>query len=105
VARAKGKKALTCIAVEVHEPKKIGRYRMQSLTDASAPSLHAVVKDHVEPGSTVITDAWPGYSGLDSRLLARTAQPKRRRSPWRRVRTAPANGPPNHLFGQAMAHG
>jgi transposase-like protein len=63
--RAKGKKALTCIAVEVQGPKKIGRCRMQILEDASATSLHAFVKDHVEPGSTVITDAWNGYSGLD----------------------------------------
>jgi transposase-like protein len=63
--RAKGKKALTCIAVEVRGPKKIGRCRMQILEDASAKSLHDFVKDHVEPGSTVITDAWSGYSGLD----------------------------------------
>jgi len=27
------------------------------LTDASADSLHAFITDHVEPGSTVITDA------------------------------------------------
>ncbi|MQA17295.1 MAG: hypothetical protein GEV09_25170, partial [Pseudonocardiaceae bacterium] len=28
-------------------------------------SLHAFVTDHVEPGATVITDAWQGYRGLD----------------------------------------
>jgi transposase-like protein len=33
--------------------------------DASATSLHAFVTDHVEPGATVITDAWQGYRGLD----------------------------------------
>jgi len=33
--------------------------------DASAASLHAFVKDHVKPGSRVITDGWPGYSGLE----------------------------------------
>ncbi|MEC5181908.1 IS1595 family transposase [Arthrobacter sp. CG_A4] len=63
--RARGKKVLTGIAVEVREPKGIGRCRMAPLTDASADSLHAFVTDHVEPGSTVITDAWQGYSGLD----------------------------------------
>lgn len=63
--RAKGKKILTGIAVEVHEPKGLGRCRMAPLADASLPSLHAFVTDHVEPGATVITDAWQGYHGLD----------------------------------------
>ena len=63
--RARGKKVLTGIAVEVQEPKGLGRCRMAPLADASLPSLHAFVTDHVEPGSTVITDAWQGYHGLD----------------------------------------
>ena len=63
--RARGKKILTGIAVEVREPKGIGRCRMAPLADASAASLHAFVTDHVEPGATVITDAWQGYRGLD----------------------------------------
>ena len=62
--RAKGKKTLTGIAVEVHEPKGFGRCRMAPLADLSAPTLHAFVKDHVEPGSVVITDGWTGYEGL-----------------------------------------
>jgi transposase-like protein len=62
--RARGKKVLTGIAVEVSEPKGIGRCRMAPLADASAESLHAFVADHVEPGATVITDAWQGYRGL-----------------------------------------
>lgn len=63
--RARGKKVLTGIAVEVREPKGIGRCRMAPLLDASARSLHAFVTDHVEPGTRVITDAWQGYHGLD----------------------------------------
>ena len=63
--RARGKKVLTGIAVEVREPKGIGRCRMAPLVDASAGSLHAFVTDHVEPGTKVITDAWQGYHGLD----------------------------------------
>jgi transposase-like protein len=62
--RARGKKVLTGIAVEVHEPKGIGRCRMAPLADLSAASLHAFVADHVEPGTTVITDAWQGYHGI-----------------------------------------
>jgi len=63
--RAKGKKMLTGIAVEVREPKGFGRCRMGPLADASAASLHPFVKDHVEPGARIITDGWQGYSGLE----------------------------------------
>lgn len=63
--RAKGKKVLTGVAVEVTAPKGIGRCRLAPLADVSAESLHAFVTDHVEPASTVITDAWQGYRGLD----------------------------------------
>ena len=62
--RARGKKVLTGIAVEVNEPKGIGRCRMALLGDGSAASLHPFVSGHVEPGATVITDAWMGYDGL-----------------------------------------
>jgi transposase-like protein len=63
--RARGKKVLTGIAVEVQEPKGFGRCRMLPLADVSAASLHAFVQDHVEPGATVITDGWQGYRGLE----------------------------------------
>jgi transposase-like protein len=64
--RARGKKVLTGIAVEVRESKGLGRCRMLPLVDASAASLHRFVDDHVEPGTRVITDGWQGYSGLDT---------------------------------------
>jgi len=62
--RARGKKVLTAIAVEIRQPKGIGRCRMAPLADVSAASLHPFVADHVEPGATVITDAWQGYHGI-----------------------------------------
>jgi transposase-like protein len=62
--RARGKKVLVGIAVEVTEPKGIGRCRMALLADGSSASLHPFVTGHVEPGATVITDAWMGYHGL-----------------------------------------
>ena len=62
--RARGKKVLTGIAVEVRQPEGIGRCRMALLADASSASLHPFVTGHVEPGATVITDAWMGYYGL-----------------------------------------
>jgi transposase-like protein len=63
--RAKGKKSLVGMAIEVHEPKGLGRCRMAILTDASAASLHPFVTAHVERGATVITDAWQGYTGIN----------------------------------------
>jgi transposase-like protein len=63
--RARGKKVLTGIAVEIREPRGYGRCRMLPLADASAASLHDFVKDHVEPGTRVITDGWQGYRGLE----------------------------------------
>ena len=77
--RAQGKKVLTGVAVEVREG--MGRCRIAPLADASAASLHRFVADHVEPGATVITDGWQGYSGLRAaRLRPRQAQPASRRS-------------------------
>ena len=63
--RAKGKKVLVGVAVERKEPKGYGRCRMAILADASAESLHAFITAHVEPGATVVTDAWPSYLGID----------------------------------------
>ena len=62
--RAWGKKVLTGIALEVRQPKGIGRCRMALLADGSSASLHPFVTGCVEPGATVITDAWMGYHGL-----------------------------------------
>lgn len=63
--RARGKKALVGVAVEVKQPRGYGRCGMAILPDASAASLHPFVTDHIEPGTTVVTDGWQGYSGID----------------------------------------
>jgi ISXO2-like transposase domain len=75
--RAKGKKVLTAIAVEVIEPRGFGRCRMAPVAD-SAASLHAFVTDHVAPGARVVTDGWAGYRGLDK--LGYTHQPRSQRA-------------------------
>jgi transposase-like protein len=76
--RAKGKKALVGVAVEVMETRGYGRCRMGILRDGSAASLHPFVTDNVEPGATVITDGWTGYRGLDR--LGYTHQPRSQRA-------------------------
>jgi transposase-like protein len=62
--REKAKKALVVIAAQADGPG-IGRIRLRMIPDASAESLHPFITDCIEPGSTVHTDGWPGYSGLE----------------------------------------
>jgi len=76
--RAKGKKALVGIAVELKEPRGYGRARMAIVADGSAKSLHAFVADNVEPGARVITDGWTGYRGIDK--LGYTHEPRSQRA-------------------------
>jgi transposase-like protein len=76
--RAKGKKSLVGVAVEVHQPRGYGRVRMAILADASAASLHPFVTANVTTGATVITDGWQGYRGIDR--LGYTHQPRSQRA-------------------------
>jgi transposase-like protein len=76
------KKALVVIAIEVHEPKGFGRVRLRQIPDASGASLTPFVQDVVSPHSTVITDGWPGYNGLEKlgyvherRIISGSGQP------------------------------
>jgi ISXO2 transposase-like protein len=62
--RAKGKKSLVGVAVEVRQPRGYGRCRMEILPGAPAGSLRPFLTRHVEPGATVITDGWMGYHGI-----------------------------------------
>jgi transposase-like protein len=56
-------KTLIVIAAQV-DGKGIGRIRMKRIMDASSENLRGFVASSVEPGSTVITDAWTGYSDM-----------------------------------------
>jgi transposase-like protein len=58
-------KALVVIAAQADGPG-IGRIRMRMIEDASAENLHSLVRDCIEPGSTVHTDGWQGYAGLET---------------------------------------
>ncbi|TRX58534.1 IS1595 family transposase, partial [Carboxylicivirga sp. M1479] len=39
--------------------------RLEKIQDASGKSLTEFIKKNIEPTSTVITDGWPSYSGLE----------------------------------------
>lgn len=56
-------KVLVVIAAQA-AGKGIGRIRLARVASASGPHLEAAVSQAAEPGSTVQTDGWRGYSGL-----------------------------------------
>jgi transposase-like protein len=61
----RGRKALlVAVAVERRE-KALGRLRLEVVPDASQLTLGDFIARNVEPGSTIISDAWPGYDALD----------------------------------------
>jgi transposase-like protein len=58
-------KALVVLAVEL-DGKKVGRVRLRHAPDASGNSLVGFLKDCVALGSTVHTDDWNGYNGVQA---------------------------------------
>jgi transposase-like protein len=58
-------KALVAVAVEIVGDRRLGRIRLRTVPDASAVSLEPFVRDVVEPGTSVLSDAWSGLSGLE----------------------------------------
>jgi transposase-like protein len=57
------RKSLIVLAVQEDGPR-IGRIRMKRIPAASGSSLTAFIEEAIEPGSTVHTDAWQGYSAV-----------------------------------------
>jgi len=52
----------------------IGRIRLRTIPDVSRASLHGFIRQAVAPGSTVRTDGWPAYRGLDGYVHDRQVQ-------------------------------
>lgn len=57
-------KALVAIAAE-QDGKGIGRIRLARVADGSTASLHGFIQQAIAPGSTVHTDGWAPYQGLE----------------------------------------
>jgi transposase-like protein len=57
-------KALVAIAAE-EDGAGIGRIRLARISDASKPELHGFIQGAVAPGTTVHTDGWVPYQGLE----------------------------------------
>jgi transposase-like protein len=56
-------KVLVAVAVEQTPPKGFGRCRLKVIPNAQSPTLRSFLLDHVEPGSTLITDGLSSYHG------------------------------------------
>ena len=64
IGRQTERKTLVVIAAQEDGPG-IGRIRMRRIPDASVDSLTDFIADAIEPGSTVHTDGWRGYWGVE----------------------------------------
>jgi len=56
-------KALVVVAAQ-EDGNRVGRIRLRRVADASAASLMPALRECVEPGSLIRTDAWQGYAPL-----------------------------------------
>jgi len=61
-------KSIVAVGVEILEGKnQMGRVRLMVVPDVSGDSLvEKFIKENVEPGSTIITDGWSGFSSVGS---------------------------------------
>ena len=67
--RGRGSNGKTIVAAAVErEGQKIGRIRLQVITDCSSESLLSFIEQNIEPGSCVRSDGWKGYQPLDTQL-------------------------------------
>ena len=60
-------KELVLVAVEDQGRKGMGRIRLKHIPDAAGITLEKAVAELVEPGSTIRTDGWRGYSKLSEK--------------------------------------
>jgi transposase-like protein len=67
-------KAMVVIAAE-EDGNGIGRIRLARVPDASSPSLHGFIQNAITPGSTIHTDGWAPYRGLEKLGYAHAATP------------------------------
>jgi len=70
----KSAKAMVVIAAE-EEGNGIGRIRLGRVLDASSPSLHGFIQNAITPGSTIHTDGWAPYRGLEKLGYSHAATP------------------------------
>ena len=68
--RGAASKSVVIGAVEVidtSEKRVGGRIRMRKISSASRDNLFKFIEDNVEKGSTIVTDGWQGYNGIEKK--------------------------------------
>jgi len=73
IGRLSMNKAIIAVAVE-EDGRKIGRVRLQTIPNLTRAALHGFIAASVEPGSTVRTDGFKSYLGLDGYIHQRHVQ-------------------------------
>ena len=80
----KGRKAaLVLVAVE-KRGQASGRVRMAALSDLKESTVHAFVKEHIAPGSTLYTDAYKSFDRLSATGVRHVARHQASRREFRR---------------------
>ena len=73
VGRGTETKILIIVAVE-EDGRGIGRIRLRTIPDVTRSTLHGFIAESVEPGSTVRTDGFRSYMGLEGYVHDRNVQ-------------------------------
>lgn len=73
IGRGTETKILIIVAVE-EDGRGMGRIRLRSIPDLTKQTLHGFIAEAVEPGSTVRTDGYRSYLGLDGYVHDRQVQ-------------------------------
>jgi transposase-like protein len=73
IGRGAEEKALIIVAAE-EDGKGIGRIRLRTIPDTSRESLHGFIRTAIAPGSTVRSDGWRAYLGLEGYVHDRHVQ-------------------------------
>ena len=71
--RGSATRTVVVVAVELRYPKGFGRCRLRVAPSAGRDALTPIVCDLVEPGSVLLTDAWPGYDRVEEHGYIRKA--------------------------------
>ena len=67
--RGRGSTGKTIVVAAVERKgQKLGRIRLKVITNCSSASLLAFINDNIAADSTVFTDGWKGYYGLDEKI-------------------------------------
>jgi len=69
-------KNLVLVAVELRDPKGLGRVRLRHVPDASKRSVLPFVRHVVAQGAEVITDGWASYGDLSREGFLHTQRPQ-----------------------------